>query len=52
MSRIGSNPVPIPQGVTIEVAGDVLTAKGKLGTLEARHGQRYRGFGRRRQDRA
>ncbi len=34
MSRIGRNPVPIPQGVTIEVAGDVLTAKGKLGTLK------------------
>ena len=34
MSRIGRNPVSIPQGVTIEVAGDTLTAKGKLGTLK------------------
>jgi large subunit ribosomal protein L6 len=34
MSRIGRNPVPIPQGVTIEVAGEMLTAKGKLGTLK------------------
>jgi large subunit ribosomal protein L6 len=34
MSRIGRNPVSIPQGVTIEVAGGVLTAKGKLGTLK------------------
>jgi large subunit ribosomal protein L6 len=34
MSRIGRNPVAIPQGVTIEVAGDTLTAKGKLGTLK------------------
>ena len=34
MSRIGKNPVPIPQGVTVEVAGQTLTAKGKLGTLK------------------
>ena len=34
MSRIGRNPVAIPQGVTIEVTGDTLTAKGKLGTLK------------------
>jgi large subunit ribosomal protein L6 len=34
MSRIGKNPVTIPQGVTVEVAGQVLTAKGKLGTLK------------------
>ncbi len=34
MSRIGKVPVTIPQGVTIEVAGGVLTAKGKLGTLK------------------
>jgi len=34
MSRIGKNPVTIPQGVTIEVAGQILTAKGKLGTLK------------------
>ena len=33
MSRIGKNPVTIPQGVTVEVAGQTLTCKGKLGTL-------------------
>ena len=33
MSRIGKNPVAIPQGVEVKVAGAVLTAKGKLGTL-------------------
>jgi large subunit ribosomal protein L6 len=34
MSRIGKNPVSIPQGVTVEVSGQVLTCKGKLGTLK------------------
>jgi large subunit ribosomal protein L6 len=34
MSRIGKNPVNIPQGVTVEVAGQTLTCKGKLGTLK------------------
>jgi large subunit ribosomal protein L6 len=34
MSRIGRNPVTIPQGVTVEVAGGIVTAKGKLGTLK------------------
>jgi large subunit ribosomal protein L6 len=34
MSRIGKSPVPIPQGVTVEVANQVITAKGKLGTLQ------------------
>ncbi|HXP31256.1 MAG TPA: 50S ribosomal protein L6 [Stellaceae bacterium] len=34
MSRIGKNPVAIPQGVTLEVAGDTVTATGKLGTLK------------------
>jgi len=34
MSRIGKAPVTIPQGVTVEVAGGVLTTKGKLGTLK------------------
>ncbi|MBC8337730.1 MAG: 50S ribosomal protein L6 [Alphaproteobacteria bacterium] len=35
MSRIGKNPVEIPDGVTIDVAGQVVTAKGKLGELSA-----------------
>ena len=33
MSRIGKLPVNIPQGVTVDLAGGVLTTKGKLGTL-------------------
>ena len=34
MSRVGKNPVTIPQGVTVEVGGGVATVKGKLGTLK------------------
>ncbi len=34
MSRVGKNPVIIPQGVTVDVAGGVATVKGKLGTLK------------------
>jgi large subunit ribosomal protein L6 len=33
MSRVGKNPVAIPAGVTVEVAGGKLSAKGKLGHL-------------------
>ena len=33
MSRIGKSPVAIPDGVTVEVSGDVITVKGKLGEL-------------------
>ncbi|AEH00248.1 MULTISPECIES: 50S ribosomal protein L6 [unclassified Lacinutrix] len=33
MSRIGNNPVAIPEGVTVEVKDNVITAKGKLGEL-------------------
>lgn len=33
MSRIGIMPVTIPQGVTLDIAGRIVTAKGKLGTL-------------------
>jgi len=33
MSRIGNNPVVIPQGVTVEVNDNVITVKGKLGEL-------------------
>ena len=33
MSRIGKNPVEIPDGVTFEVAGQIVTAKGKEGEL-------------------
>ncbi|HLW39274.1 MAG: 50S ribosomal protein L6 [Bacteroidetes bacterium] len=33
MSRIGKNPIEIPQGVTIDVKDNVVTVKGKLGEL-------------------
>jgi large subunit ribosomal protein L6 len=33
MSRIGNNPITIPDGVTVEVNDNVITAKGKLGEL-------------------
>ena len=34
MSRIGKNPVAIPAGVTVDVAGGIITVKGKLGELK------------------
>ncbi len=34
MSRIGKNPVEIPKGVTVALAGRTITAKGKLGELK------------------
>jgi len=33
MSRIGNNPIAIPEGVSIEVKDNVVTVTGKLGTL-------------------
>jgi len=33
MSRIGQNPVTVPSGVTVDVVGQMVTAKGKLGEL-------------------
>lgn len=33
MSRVGKHPVEIPSGVTVDIAGQTLTAKGKLGEL-------------------
>jgi len=33
MSRVGKNPVAIPAGVNVEVAGGKVSAKGKLGAL-------------------
>jgi large subunit ribosomal protein L6 len=33
MSRIGKSPVPIPDGIEVELNGRTLTAKGGLGTL-------------------
>ena len=34
MSRIGKNPVPIASGIDVKVAGQDVTVKGPLGTLE------------------
>src|SRR5512143_3487118 len=34
MSRIGKHPVPVPAGVQVNVKGQHVTAKGKLGQLE------------------
>lgn len=34
MSRIGNNPIAIPEGVTVEVADNLVTVKGKLGELQ------------------
>jgi large subunit ribosomal protein L6 len=33
MSRVGKNPVAIPDGVQVELSGQMLTAKGRLGAL-------------------
>lgn len=34
MSRIGKNPITIPQGVTVDLQDGVVTVKGKLGELK------------------
>lgn len=34
MSRIGKHPVPVPEGVAVAVAGQEVSAKGKLGELK------------------
>jgi large subunit ribosomal protein L6 len=33
MSRIGNNPVAIPEGITVDIKDNVITVKGKLGEL-------------------
>ncbi|WP_296316914.1 50S ribosomal protein L6 [Winogradskyella sp. UBA3174] len=33
MSRIGKNPITVPEGVTVEIKDNMITAKGKLGEL-------------------
>ncbi|NQW10090.1 MAG: 50S ribosomal protein L6 [Alphaproteobacteria bacterium] len=35
MSRIGKNPVAVPDGVSVELAADAIKVKGKLGELSA-----------------
>ncbi|MBL8019435.1 MAG: 50S ribosomal protein L6 [Leptospirales bacterium] len=35
MSRIGNAPIKLPQGVDVQVAGEVLKVKGPLGSLES-----------------
>lgn len=34
MSRIGKNPITVPEGVTVDVAEGIVTVKGKLGELK------------------
>ena len=36
MSRIGNNPVSIPEGVTVDIKDNEITVKGKLGELSQR----------------
>lgn len=36
MSRVGKHPVEVPSGVTVDIDGVVVSAKGKLGELSAR----------------
>lgn len=36
MSRIGNKPVEVPDGVSVNIAGQLITAKGKLGELSAK----------------
>jgi len=33
MSRIGNNPIVIPEGVTLDIQENLITVKGKLGEL-------------------
>ena len=33
MSRIGNNPVNIPEGVSVSFDGDIINVKGKLGEM-------------------
>jgi large subunit ribosomal protein L6 len=33
MSRIGKNPIIIPEGVSVEISENIITVKGKLGEI-------------------
>ena len=37
MSRIGNNPITIPEGVTVDITENVITVKGKLGAVSYTH---------------
>jgi large subunit ribosomal protein L6 len=37
MSRIGKKPIPLPDGVKVDVAERLVTVEGKLGKLQIRH---------------
>lgn len=39
MSRIGKNPITVPEGVTLEIKDNVITAKGKLGELSQEYSE-------------
>ncbi len=41
MSKIGKRPIPIPEGVKVEVKGDRVVVEGPLGKLEARYEPAY-----------
>ncbi len=36
MSRVGKSPIPVPQGVSVSIAGDEVTVTGPKGTLQHR----------------
>ena len=37
MSRIGNNPISIPEGVSLEILPNLLVVKGKLGELSQKY---------------
>ncbi|WGK63629.1 50S ribosomal protein L6 [Croceiramulus getboli] len=39
MSRIGNNPISIPEGVTVDVKDNLITVKGKLGELSQEYSE-------------
>lgn len=39
MSRIGKNPITVPEGVTVEIKNNLITVKGKLGELSQEYSE-------------